>query len=71
MQFLYIIIYLINLHVSGGLSEEVDEKILHAAFIPFGDLIDINIPLDYESGKILKNYHTNVCSSSWSYHFMS
>ncbi|XP_072045736.1 peptidyl-prolyl cis-trans isomerase E-like [Amphiura filiformis] len=35
----------------GGLAEEVDEKILHAAFIPFGDLMDIQIPLDYETEK--------------------
>lgn len=37
--------------VTGGLAEEVDEKVLHAAFIPFGDLIDIQIPLDYETGE--------------------
>ena len=37
---------------SGGLAEEVEEKILHAAFIPFGDIVDINIPLDYESGEL-------------------
>ncbi|KAM4047560.1 peptidyl-prolyl cis-trans isomerase E isoform 2-T2 [Anomaloglossus baeobatrachus] len=35
----------------GGLAEEVDEKILHAAFIPFGDITDIQIPLDYETEK--------------------
>nr|CAI5822028.1 unnamed protein product [Callosobruchus analis] len=35
----------------GGLAEEVDEKILNAAFIPFGDIIDVQIPLDYESEK--------------------
>ena len=35
----------------GGLAEEVDEKVLHAAFIPFGDIIDVQIPLDYESEK--------------------
>ncbi|KAL5021927.1 hypothetical protein ScPMuIL_001082 [Solemya velum] len=35
----------------GGLDEEVNEKILHAAFIPFGDVTDINIPLDYETEK--------------------
>ncbi|KAF4518732.1 hypothetical protein B566_EDAN005185 [Ephemera danica] len=35
----------------GGLAEEVDEKVLHAAFIPFGDIIDIQIPLDYETEK--------------------
>lgn len=34
----------------GGLAEEVDEKVLHAAFIPFGDITDIQIPLDYETG---------------------
>jgi len=36
--------------VLGGVPEEVDEKILHAAFIPFGDVMDIQIPLDYETG---------------------
>ncbi|KAG8230322.1 hypothetical protein J437_LFUL000593 [Ladona fulva] len=33
----------------GGLAEEVDEKVLHAAFIPFGDIVDVQIPLDYET----------------------
>ena len=40
------------LNFAGGLAEEVTEKVLHAAFIPFGDLLDIQIPLDYETGKI-------------------
>lgn len=35
----------------GGLAEEVDEKVLNAAFVPFGDLIDVQIPLDYETEK--------------------
>lgn len=35
----------------GGLAEEVDEKVLNAAFIPFGDVIDVQIPLDYETEK--------------------
>lgn len=35
---------------AGGLAEEVDDKVLHAAFIPFGDITDIQIPLDYETG---------------------
>jgi len=35
----------------GGLAEEVDEKILNAAFIPFGEIVDVQIPLDYESEK--------------------
>ena len=25
----------------GGLAEEVDEKMVHAAFIPFGDIIGL------------------------------
>ncbi|KAJ7304447.1 hypothetical protein JRQ81_012008 [Phrynocephalus forsythii] len=35
----------------GGLAEEVDERVLHAAFIPFGDITDIQVPLDYETEK--------------------
>lgn len=37
--------------ILGGLAEEVDEKILNAAFIPFGEIVDVQIPLDYESEK--------------------
>lgn len=40
-----------NILFSGGLAEEVDEKILNAAFIPFGEIVDVQIPLDYESEK--------------------
>lgn len=35
----------------GGLAEEVNEKVLQAAFIPFGDIVDISIPLDYSTQK--------------------
>ncbi|XP_058125774.1 peptidyl-prolyl cis-trans isomerase E isoform X2 [Anopheles ziemanni] len=35
----------------GGLSEEVTEKLITDAFIPFGDLVDIQMPIDYESQK--------------------
>ncbi|GAB1605918.1 hypothetical protein Ahia01_000874200 [Argonauta hians] len=35
----------------GGLAEEVDETVLQAAFIPFGDIVYIQIPLDYETEK--------------------
>ena len=35
----------------GGLAEEVEEKILQAAFIPFGNITDISIPLDYSTQK--------------------
>jgi len=37
-------------YTAGGIPEDVDEKVLHAAFIPFGDIMDIQIPLDYETG---------------------
>lgn len=35
----------------GGLAEEVDENVLKAAFIPFGEINDIQMPLDYETEK--------------------
>lgn len=35
----------------GGLEENVDEAIVHAAFIPFGDIKDVNIPLDQSNQK--------------------
>jgi len=31
----------------GGLAAEVTEEVLHAAFIPFGDLKSIQIAKDY------------------------
>uniref|UniRef100_A0A8C9EEB9 Peptidyl-prolyl cis-trans isomerase n=1 Tax=Phocoena sinus TaxID=42100 RepID=A0A8C9EEB9_PHOSS len=34
---------------AGGLAEEMDGKILRAAFIPSGDITDTQIPLDYET----------------------
>ncbi|CAG7786062.1 unnamed protein product [Allacma fusca] len=33
----------------GGLADEVDVDVIKAAFIPFGDINDVQIPLDYES----------------------
>lgn len=35
----------------GGLDESVTESVLHAAFLPFGDLKDVNIPMDHSTGK--------------------
>ena len=35
----------------GGLEETVTDAVLHAAFIPFGDIKDVSIPLDHASGK--------------------
>lgn len=50
--------------LSGGLAEEVDEKVLHAAFIPFGDITDIQIPIDYETGKTTSCFHQLVFLSN-------
>ncbi|KAL9263556.1 Peptidyl-prolyl cis-trans isomerase E-like protein [Drosera capensis] len=35
----------------GGLAEEVNESILHAAFIPFGEIKDVKTPLDLATNK--------------------
>lgn len=35
----------------GGLADEVTEKLINDAFIPFGDIADIQMPVDYESQK--------------------
>ncbi|XP_073968505.1 peptidylprolyl isomerase cyclophilin-33 isoform X1 [Rhodnius prolixus] len=35
----------------GGLADEVDEEILRSAFLAFGEIIDIQIPLDYQTEK--------------------
>ena len=35
----------------GGLDDQVDEKSLHAAFVPFGEVKTIEMPLDHTTGK--------------------
>ena len=35
----------------GGLADEVDQKVLQAAFIPFGDVVEVNMPMDFETEK--------------------
>lgn len=35
----------------GGLEETVNEATLHAAFLPFGEIKEVNIPLDHATGK--------------------
>lgn len=44
-------IHVYLLGVPGGLAEEVNESILHAAFIPFGDIKDVKTPLDHATQK--------------------
>lgn len=36
----------LNFLTAGGLDENVNEAVLHAAFLPFGEVKDVNIPLD-------------------------
>lgn len=35
----------------GGLADEVNQKLVNDAFIPFGDISDIQMPVDYQSQK--------------------
>ncbi|VDN56198.1 unnamed protein product [Dracunculus medinensis] len=35
----------------GGFGDEVNEKVLEAVFLPFGDIVGISVPMDYETGK--------------------
>jgi hypothetical protein len=39
----------IYIRAAGGLDEQVTEAILKAAFIPFGDIVDVIVPLDHNS----------------------
>jgi len=41
--------WLILVLTSGGLPDEADEPVVRAAFIPFGEIINIEIPPDYEN----------------------
>ena len=35
----------------GGLDELVNKDVLKAAFLPFGDILDVTMPLDHATGK--------------------
>lgn len=35
----------------GGISDEVNEQLIRDAFIPFGDIVDIQMPIEYETQK--------------------
>ena len=36
---------------TGGLDELVTEAVLHAAFLPFGEIKDVSVPLDHGTQK--------------------
>lgn len=35
----------------GGLADEVDVSLLKSTFSAFGDLVDVNMPIDYTANK--------------------
>lgn len=43
-----------NILYVGGIDDNVTEEILHAAFIPFGELKTIQIPKNFAASKFLK-----------------
>lgn len=49
----------------GGLEENVNEAILHSAFIPFGEIKDVNIPLDHATGSICSSKKYEQVLLSW------
>ena len=57
----------------GGLEENVNEAILHSAFIPFGDIKDVNIPMDNTTGKhrgfgFVEYENAEVSTDVWAMH---
>lgn len=38
----------------GGLDNEVNEELLHASFIAFGDIKSVQVPKDYTQSTIIK-----------------
>ncbi len=57
----------------GGLEENVNEAILHSAFIPFGDIKDVNIPMDNTTGKhrgfgFVEYENAEVSTDAWVMH---
>lgn len=35
----------------GGLADDIDVNMLKSAFLPFGDIVDVNLPMDHSSRK--------------------
>jgi peptidyl-prolyl isomerase E (cyclophilin E) len=46
----------------GGLDMQVDAPTLNAAFIPFGEIVDVQIPLDLNTSMHFFIIFLNVCS---------
>jgi hypothetical protein len=41
----------------GGIDEKVNEELLHAAFIPFGDIKSVQIARDYATSTHSSSFH--------------
>jgi len=54
----------VNLLYVGGLDESMSEELLHAAFIPFGDIKSVQIVRDYVASELR---HTHNMCVSWCY----
>jgi peptidyl-prolyl isomerase E (cyclophilin E) len=42
-----------NVVYVGGLADNISEELIHAAFIPFGELKSIQIPRDFQLSEFL------------------
>ena len=47
----------------GGLDEKVDEEVLKSAFIPFGDIKDVQIPKDFATGILLRHWTQDIAQT--------
>ena len=47
----------------GGLDQAVDEKLLYSAFIPFGDLLQVQIPIEMSTRKLYNDLLSAVAKS--------
>ena len=45
----------------GGLCDEIDNNILHAAFIPFGELKSVELPIDRNTSIYSYSMHFQCC----------
>lgn len=51
----------------GGLDSKVNSEILHAAFLPFGDIIAISIPTDQHSLESINYLFNYPCTNYINY----
>ena len=49
--FFFFFFFFFSCALSGGLDEKVDEAVLQAAFIPFGEVVQMEIPRDVVTKK--------------------